>query len=142
MPSNRKFLVPDFGAGRTILVVDDNSFLRYLAARVLEEFGFRVMTAKDGNEGLDLFRKFADKIVLVLLDRPMEGWDGRATLGDLLSIRPDARIVLSSGLDAPASAAVCMQQVAGFLRKPYTPSILVETVYEVLHQRQAHSHIG
>ena len=116
-----------------ILVVDDEKMVRSLARRVLEKFGFRVMTADDGLRALEIFRPHAAEIVAVLLDVTMPNLDGAETFREMRSLRPDIRVILSSGYDQrEAMSKVASEELAGFLRKPYLPMDLIDRVREVL----------
>ncbi len=120
------------GSG-TVLVVDDEEAVRSLARTALEERGLRVLTAADGREAVDVFRRHAGEIDLVVLDMTMPGMGGEETFGELRRIRPDVRVILSSGYnEQEAVNRFAGKGLAGFLHKPYRPSELVERVRQLL----------
>ncbi len=122
------------GAG-LVLVVDDELMVRSLAKRVLERFGFRVMTAEDGLQALEIFRPHASEIVAVLLDVTMPNLDGAETFREMRRLRPDVRVIMSSGYDeCEATRKVAPEGLAGFLHKPYMPMDLIARVHEVLER--------
>ena len=84
-------------AGRTVLVVDDESEVRDVVRDMLTGRGLRVLTAIDGFDAIDVFRQHADEIDLVLLDMAMPGKNGDEVMRDLIAIRPDVRVIVSSG---------------------------------------------
>jgi len=120
-------------AGQTVLVVDDEAPVRDLAREVLEEFGYRVIEAPNGETALDLHRERSDEIDLVLLDLSMPGISGPETLRQLRERAPELPVVLWSGYsaedDLPASVGA---EARAFLEKPFELSALVLTVQEVL----------
>ncbi len=118
-----------------VLVVDDELMVRSLAKRVLERFGFRVMTAEDGLRALEIFRPHAAEIAVVLLDVTMPNLDGAETFREMRRLRPDVRVILSSGYDErEATRKVASEGPAGFLHKPYLPMDLIDRVREVLER--------
>ena len=113
----------------TILVVDDEAHIRAGAAEVLEHAGFTVLTAADGQEAVAVFRDHAATVRVVLLDLTMPHMDGAATALELRQIRPDVRIVLTSGYTAEeATRQFTDRDLAGFLQKPYALKDLLATV--------------
>lgn len=116
-----------------VLVVDDEEMIRVLAQRVLEKFGFQVMTAADGRQAVELFTSHAAEFAAVLLDVTMPNLDGTQTFYELRKIRPDLPVILSSGyLEHEATREIVDQRLAGFLHKPYLPMDLIEKVREAL----------
>ncbi len=123
------------GGDRTVLVVDDEDAVRELAREVLEEFGYRVIEAPDGETALDLHHSHAAAVDLVLLDLSMPGLSGPETLRQLLDRDPGLPVVLWSGYsaedDLPASVGA---HARAFLEKPFELAALVRTVQEVLER--------
>jgi CheY-like chemotaxis protein len=120
------------GSG-VILVVDDEEAVRTVARRILERFGFEVITAADGQEGVDVFQQHADRIVAVLLDVTMPVMDGEQAYRELRLIKPDVRVVLSSGFsEQDATTRFAGKGLAGFIQKPYRATALVELLQSVL----------
>jgi signal transduction histidine kinase/CheY-like chemotaxis protein len=116
-----------------VLVADDDRRIRTLARTVLEQAGFEVLEASDGQEALDVYRQRSREIDLVLLDLTMPRMNGQEALRELRLIREDARIILSSGY--PESDAVGRGvELASvvFLQKPWGPAALMESVRSAL----------
>lgn len=104
----------------TVLVVDDEESIRTLAQRMLETMGFEVLTAKDGVEGVEIFRRDGDRIRFVLLDMTMPRLDGEETFREMRRIRPDVRAILSSGYnEQTATSRFAGKGLAAFVQKPY-----------------------
>lgn len=116
----------------TVLVVDDEEIIRDVATSIIEEFGFRVLVARDGVEALEVFRQRGDEIIAVLLDLTMPRLDGAETFVELRRIRPEVKIILSSGFDGTESVGRFMGEPSvGFIKKPYRPSELIEAVLAI-----------
>jgi len=116
----------------TILVADDEAFVRRTAKSALERQGYQVLLAENGREAMDLLR--GNPLVdLVLLDLTMPLLGGEDALRELRSLRPDVKIVLSSGFnEAEAIQRFAGQRLAGFIQKPYSAAQLAEKVKTVL----------
>jgi DNA-binding NtrC family response regulator len=112
---------PD-GAGETILVVDDEPYIRTATQRVLEEHGYTVRTAANGREAIEIFR--SERIAAVILDLAMPDLDGTATLAALGQVDPMVRIIGASGLPSREFAS----SVRCFLPKPFTADQLLSTL--------------
>jgi CheY-like chemotaxis protein len=112
-----------------ILIVDDEEMVRTMAKLSLERSGFNVLTADSGRTAIDLVERHCREIQLVVLDISMPGMSGEEVLHELCKIRPDIRVVVSSGY-SEAETITCLrgQRVSGFIQKPYTASWLVEQV--------------
>jgi len=117
----------------TVLVVDDEPHVRDVTARALGLSGYSVLTAESGSLALDLYREHAGEIDCVVLDLAMPGMDGVQTFDALRALRPDARVLVTTG-SGPAEAAARFQgrAPAGFLRKPYMLPELSEAVRDAL----------
>ena len=126
-------LAPAWRGDGTILVVDDEPHIRAGAAQVLERTGFTVLTAADGREAVAVFRRARGDVRAVLLDLTMPHMDGAATARELRQIRPDVRIVLSSGYTKEeATRQFTDRDLVGFLQKPYALKDLVATIRTTL----------
>jgi CheY-like chemotaxis protein len=122
------------GSG-TVLVVDDEEAVREILGHVLPKCGLSVIMANDGREAVERFREHAPKIAAVLLDLTMPGIGGLEAFVEMRKIRPDARIILSSGYSAVDVAARFEGQVVdGFLQKPYEPQALIQMLRELLEE--------
>jgi two-component system, cell cycle sensor histidine kinase and response regulator CckA len=106
--------------GGTILVVDDDALIRELTARLLAGYGYTVVTAGDGGEGVEVFREHAASLVTVLLDLTMPRMDGFEAHAAMHQINPRVPVILMSGfsqkLDNLPPEAI---HPAGVLAKPF-----------------------
>ncbi len=120
------------GAG-TVLVVDDEEVVREMAAAALQRYGYDVLVAQSGTAGVDLFAREAERVALVILDLSMPEMGGDEVLPKLLQIRPQARVIISSGYnEAEAMKLFGGLRVSGFIQKPYTSVRLAEKVKEMI----------
>jgi CheY-like chemotaxis protein len=132
IPSDVKVNNPT-GARELVMIVDDEDFVTLLAQRVLTDEGYRVVTAKDGFQALDLYRKLKEHLALVILDFTMPVMDGADVFNELLAINPRVPVVLSSGFAEQESIrAMLARGLRGFIPKPYTQKKLLEQVRSVL----------
>jgi PAS domain S-box-containing protein len=124
---------PVHGGERLVLVVDDEAPVRELARDVLEDAGYRVEEAANGEAALALHGELGAEIALVLLDLSMPGISGPETLRRLLARDPSMRVVLWSGYsaqdDLPASVGA---EASGFLEKPFQIGELLGIVERTL----------
>lgn len=124
------------GHGEHILVVDDEAAILALAQSTLEMHGYRVMTAASGPSAILTFSQESGKIQLVIMDKSMPFMDGATTIHALRKIRPDVKIITTSGHDLKKNSETDMRlNIAGLLEKPFTVEKLLTTVHEVLTQR-------
>src|ERR1700682_3696140 len=121
------------GAAGSILVIDDEEIVRNLATAVLRRQGFTVLVAKDGTEGVAVYRAYAQQIGVVVLDLTMPGVSGEETLRRLKDFCPDVRVVLSTGYNEVAVLQrFAGKGLAGFLQKPYSAASLVAAVEDAV----------
>ncbi len=121
------------GRGETILLVDDEPAIRQVAKGTLETYGYKVLTAGDGEEAEDVYRRNIDDIALVITDMMMPVRDGRETIRVLRSINPGLKIVVTSGLIGNEhDDAGWQKQTQAFIAKPFTAEKLLVTLQEVL----------
>jgi len=123
------------GAG-TLLVVDDEKTMRLSAQRILESFGYDVLTASNGREALELYRRESQKIDLVLLDMIMPLLNGRDCFIELRAISPALPVLLASGYFNPEEIQALKQEgLSGFISKPYRRYELGRLVFDTLKER-------
>jgi CheY-like chemotaxis protein len=128
-------LTDNLAGTATVLVVDDELIVRNLARHSLEKYGYRVLVAEDGPQALDLFSRHTESISLVVLDMAMPGMGGDEVLREMRSIRPDAKVLASSGYSEADALERFGEGVAHFLQKPYTAKQLVAAIASTLRER-------
>jgi two-component system cell cycle sensor histidine kinase/response regulator CckA len=122
------------GGKETILLVEDDSAVRRLAKRILQEKGYGVVEANDGMHGLELMSKDTGRdISLILTDVVMPLMNGRTLFEEVRRIRPGIKVLFTSGYpDETLSHEGILDSGLAFLRKPYSIASLIERVREVL----------
>ncbi len=117
----------------TILLVEDEDHLRRLARRVLERAGYRVLDAPNAIEALTLSSAHDGPIHLLLTDVVMPGPSGPELAERLAPLRPDTRVLFTSGYaDTSIAGRHLHHGTSAFLPKPFTPDSLTTKVREVL----------
>jgi CheY-like chemotaxis protein len=127
------------GGTETILVVEDEPVLRDMAQLILEELGYRVLSAGSGREALSVWEQHAGRVDLLLTDMVMpEGVSGVELAERILALQPNLRVVFTSGYTVDdVSEAFLARTNARFLQKPYTRTTLAQAVRRALDQRPA-----
>jgi CheY-like chemotaxis protein len=116
------------GGRRTVLVVDDETLVRGVAKAMLESRGFDVLTAGDGEEGVEVFRDHAEQILAVLLDVTMPRMGGEEAFRRMRRVCPDVKVVISSGYsETDAKQYFDESGLAGYIQKPFEMTKLVDT---------------
>jgi hypothetical protein len=118
------------GQGELILVVDDEFAICEMTRRTLESFGYRVVTAVNGAEAVEIYSRKNREIALVLTDMMMPVMDGAAAILEIKRINPAAKIVAVSGLNIHPDIRASAHD---FLAKPYSAIELVQLVRDVLY---------
>jgi PAS domain S-box-containing protein len=123
------------GGSETILLVDDEEAIRGLGTQILEEFGYTVLTAANGESALQLYSEEQEKIDMIILDLIMPGMGGKRCLVELLKINLEAKVAIASGYSPDGPTKEILKNGAkGFISKPYDLRQMLKVVREVLGQ--------
>jgi CheY-like chemotaxis protein len=124
---------PPLGS-ETILVVEDDTTLRRLAAKLLQDGGYHVLEAKDADDALGIMADRESEIDLLLTDVVLPGSNGAELAKQAKASRPQLRSLFMSGYtgDLVGRQGVPMEQ-SHFLEKPFRKRSLLTKVYSVLH---------
>jgi len=137
MQSNQMTTAPR-GRNQLILVVDAEASVRHIMQVTLENNGYRVITAADGTEGVEMYAQRSSEVDLVLTDMTMPDLLGSVTIRALQRINPLVLIVASSGIPSHKEEAAALgPNVKAFLQKPFAPEKLLATLGEVLEKYPA-----
>ncbi len=118
----------------TILFVDDDHNLRDIGQDMLQYYGYEVITADSGEKAIEIFRDQQDGIGLVVLDLIMPGMGGAKCMREILSLKPDAKIMISSGCLPDAALTASIENgAAGYIEKPYSFDRLNREIERILH---------
>lgn len=125
---------------KTILLVEDEDFVRNVTREVLELHGYQVIEATDADEGLELYRENVDIIDLLLTDVVMPGRNGREFANQLLATRPSLKVIFMSGYTDRAIVRESFSDPnLNYLQKPFTLDTLTEKVRQVFEQTAPHA---
>jgi PAS domain S-box-containing protein len=106
------------GSG-TVLIIDDEETIREVTSMALSEVGFSIVTAVDGQNGIEVFQQQTD-LVGIILDMTMPRMNGETCFDALHKIDPNVPVILSSGYsEEDAMAKFQSKGLAGFIQKPY-----------------------
>ena len=121
------------GGNETLLLVDDERTLLDFSQSLLEDHGYRTLTALDGEEALKIYLSTKDSIDLVLLDVNMPGMGGLKCLKKLLEISPHQKVIIATGYAKDSSSKDFLQAGAkDFISKPYRMEDLLVIVRKIL----------
>ncbi len=117
----------------TVLLVEDEAALRGPMRRGLEREGYAVFEAGDASEALAICRSYGGEIHIMVTDLVMPGMDGVELARHAESLRPDMKVLFTSGYtDSEVARRGLVGPGVAFLQKPYTPSELLRRIREVL----------
>jgi len=115
------------------MVVDDETLVRRMVTRVLEQQGYAVLGARCGERGVECFEEHPDEIELVLTDVLMPNMSGPEMVNRILAQKASVKVLFMTGYGTPAGLPQRRQQF-GVLMKPFTPDALTRAVRECLSE--------
>lgn len=123
----------------TILVVDDERMILEVTAETLRRLGYRTLTARNGQEAIDVARSHEGPIHLVLLDMSMPVMGGADAFPRIKAIRPDTRFIVCTGFEQELISSHLLEAggVNSFLLKPFRLSALAHEIRKVLDTNEA-----
>jgi two-component system, cell cycle sensor histidine kinase and response regulator CckA len=117
----------------TVLFVDDEAGIVDVSRLILQRLGYRVLTAQSGREAVEIYHERHAAIDLVILDMIMPGMSGSDTYNELKKIRPDVKVVLSSGYSINGQAKKILDRgCMGFIQKPFSMRDLSVKLRQIL----------
>jgi CheY-like chemotaxis protein len=124
---------PVRGTGQTVLLVEDEEMLLDLLATLLEEYGYRVLTAHDGQQAVDIYRQFGERISIVLSDMGLPKLGGWEVFRQMKEMNPNVRCILASGyFDPELRAQMVREGAVDFVQKPYIPNVILARIGETI----------
>ena len=124
--------MPAFGT-ETVLLVDDDDRVREMGRQMIEMAGYRVFSARNGEEALEIYAEHKGEISLIVLDLIMPGMGGRRCLEDVLAFDPEALVLIASGHSSSSLGREEMEAGArGFINKPYDAKDILGAIRKVL----------
>ncbi len=121
------------GGNETIFLIEDEEALRDLIRTLLELRGYKVFTAKDGGEAVEVYKLHHDEIAFVLSDSDLPGQTGLEAFLKMKQINPAIKLVFASGFVDPSARTEMMENGAlGIIQKPYDPAEVLRTIRKIL----------
>ncbi len=122
----------------TVLVVEDEEMLLNLVASLLEDKGYSVIKAKDGQEGIDVFRERHEEIACILTDMGLPRLGGWEMFLKMKEVKPKVKAILASGYCDPRIKAEMIKEGAkDFIQKPYISDLVLRRIREVIDEGNA-----
>jgi PAS domain S-box-containing protein len=124
---------PVRGGTETVLVLEDNPEVRAITRSLLEIYGYRVIEAEDGLEGVALFSRHQDDISLVITDVVMPRMGGKEAVAEMEKLRPGIKVLYTSGYtpDVVHKKGILLEGI-NFISKPSMPQELLGKIREIL----------
>jgi len=127
---------PVKGGKETILIAEDDVTVRALVKEILEQYGYTVIVAVDGEDAINRFAEHQDSINLLILDVIMPKKNGKEVYEAIHKIRPDVEVLFSSGYTADVlSRKGVLEEDRQFIAKPISSMDLLRRVRERLDKR-------
>jgi PAS domain S-box-containing protein len=119
---------------KTVMIVDDDAMVLDIGSQFLKRLGFRVKKAACGREALEMLKKDPDHVDCLLLDFTLPGMNGLETMQQVRIIRPDAKIIISSGYTRKdiEDRFAHIDPPDGFIHKPFQMKALQKTLRTVI----------
>jgi len=121
------------GGAETILLAEDDGDVRKLMVAMLEQFGYSIIEAVDGEDAVRKFNEHEAEIDLLILDVIMPKMNGKESFEQIRKVKPDVKVIFSSGYTADIILSKgILESGAGFLQKPVHPQALLSVIKKTL----------
>lgn len=121
--------------GVTILLAEDDPIMRKLTRKMLEEHGYTVLEATNGEAALDVISRHPTQIDLTLTDVAMKGMNGPDLVLRLMDMHPEMKVIYMSGYTGELISHQGLQSGIPLLEKPFTRAALLKTIDDTLGGR-------
>jgi PAS domain S-box-containing protein len=136
-PSETSVDVGDLAGTETLLLVEDESPIRRVAKRMLEKFGYTVLAASDGEEGLHIFEANRDRIALVISDVVMPRMTGPDLYQAVQHRAPGTKFIMMSGYTSPElHSRTPLDPSVQQIKKPWNIPELLQLVRKLLGENR------
>ena len=122
----------DLPRRRTILLVEDEPFVREATCSILESAGFEVLPTGDACDAMKVYAEYTRGIDLVMTDMGLPGRTGQQLGQDLRKHSPEVMVLVTSGYGNPEYEEEVPESRTYFLAKPYSRRTLVEKIEKIL----------
>ncbi|MGB5984650.1 MAG: ATP-binding protein, partial [Desulfobacterales bacterium] len=122
----------------TILVVDDEAMILEVTREMLEQLGYRVLSAESGGQAIRIYQEQGAAIDMVILDMIMPEMGGDQAFEALRRLDPEIKVLLASGYSMEGKAAALLDQgCLGYIQKPFSLPDLSLKLREILDYPQS-----
>jgi PAS domain S-box-containing protein len=119
----------------TVLLVDDEDMIIDVGERMLGKLGYKVFTARDGKEAIEVFQKYQEKIDVIVLDMIMPKMGGGESFDRIKKMKPEIKVLLSSGYSINGQATEILNRGCnGFIQKPFNLQNLSKNLRSILEE--------
>jgi len=117
----------------TVLLIDDEAMIIDVSVQMLKKMGYEVLTAQNGREAIDTFKRNSDKVAIAIVDLIMPSMGGGEVYERLKEIDPNVKVLLSSGYSIDGQAAEIINRGCdGFIQKPFKLNELSYKLREII----------
>ncbi len=117
----------------TVLIAEDEPGVRLLSKHILEEFGYTVIEAVDGEDAIEKFMENKNKVQFLILDVVMPKMNGKEVYEEIRKVRPDMKALFVTGYTADImQTETILEEKVNIILKPMSPGDLLKKVREVL----------
>jgi len=117
----------------TVLLIDDEAMIIDVSVQMLKKMGYEVLTAQNGREAIDTFKRNSDKVAIVILDLIMPSMGGGEVYERLKEIDSNVKVLLSSGYSIDGQAAEILNRGCdGFIQKPFKLNELSHKLRDII----------
>ncbi len=139
LPCSKKTADPEhsdveiqYGTGQ-ILLIDDEKIIRKTGKGMLEEMGYKVITAKNGKEGVDVYRNMYKEIDIIIMDMIMPEMNGREAFLKMKEINKNCKVIIASSFaKKEVLDELDKADLSGFISKPFNYPEMGKLISEVL----------
>jgi len=128
-----EFTKPVETGTETILLAEDEAEVRVFNKKFLEEYGYKVIEAIDGEDAIGKYKLHKDKIQLVILDVIMPNRNGREVYEAIMKITPDIKVLFTSGYPADHISGI-IAKGSEFIPKPVSPTKLLQKIRKIIEK--------
>ena len=116
-----------------ILLIDDEEIIRMTSGEILNELGYDVLSAENGDAGLSILKEKNNSVSLVILDMSMPGKSGLEIYREIKEFMPSMKVLLTSGYKEEEKVEKMLEEANdGFIQKPYTIDELSNRLSEMI----------
>lgn len=125
---------------QTVLLVEDEAFVRDVTREILEAAGYRVLTAGDSVTAGQLYDEFGPEVDLLLTDMILPGQNGGELAARMRRQNPELKVLLVTGY--ADQIAVLKDSGEEYLLKPFCSELLLKRVAEAMNVPGMQSELG